>query len=88
MVLLLFRFSAIRMTQQVMDFVAWTISCIEFYFRSLFQDFLESPPSIAFFFLLYLDLASGSFVDTLLLCAFDSESWIVYFHQHMLSDTL
>ena len=87
-VLLLFRFPTVRMTQWVRDFVAWTIFCIENCFRSLFQAFLERPPSLAFFFLLYPVWASGSFVNMLLLCAFDSESWIVYFHQCLWSDTL
>ena len=76
------------MTQRVRDFVAWTIFCIETFFRSLFQVFLEPPPFIASFFLLYPIWASGSFVNMLLLCAFDSESWIVYFHQYLLSDTM
>lgn len=67
---------------------SWIIFCIENFFRSLFEAFLEPPPSIVFFFLLYPDLASRSFVNTLLLCAFDSESWTVYFHQYLLSDTL
>ena len=40
------------------------------------------------FFLLHPDLASGCFVNMLLLCAFDSDSWIVYFHQHLLSNML
>ena len=86
-VLLLFRFPAVRMTQWVRNFVAWRIFRFENFFCSLFQDFLERPPSSAFFFLLYPIWASGSFANMLLLCAFDSESWIVYFHQCLWSDT-
>ena len=88
MVLLLFCFLAVRMTQQVRNFVAWTISYIEIYFRSLFQAFPGLPSSIVSFFLLHPDLASGSFVNMLLLCTFDFESWIFYFHQHLLSNML
>ena len=58
-VLLLFQFPVVRMTQWVRDFVAWTIFCIENCFRSLFQDFLERPPSLAFFF--FFALPSLSF---------------------------
>ena len=87
-VLLLFQFPVVWMTQWFRDFVAWTIFCIETCFRSLFQAFLEHTPYLASFFLLYPVWALGSFVNMLLFCTFDSESWIVYFHQCLLSDTL